>query len=87
MKLNFNIWDTFCWVKNFDLARIYAKGSSGILLLFSLYKHQSFENLDKCIEVMDKASISSSNILVLLVGTATDKKKRIKSKDSINHAI
>ena len=35
---------------------------------------------------MGKALISSSNITILLVGTAADKKRRVKIEDAINYA-
>ena len=88
--IHFTIFDTINGIipKAGDYIKRFLEKNNGILLLFSFPSgYRSFENLDYCIEIMDKSSISSSNILVLLEGTSADKKDiKVKSEDAINYA-
>ena len=70
-EANLRIWDTAGQERFRSLTPNYLRGSNGILVVFDLTKKNSFEELDKWMEII-RDVIAENKIEKILVGNKTD---------------
>jgi len=80
-KVKVQLWDVGGNDHADPLLKIYYKKAMGIVLVFSLDDHQSFEKLNVWLEYLKVHA--HSNALVILVGTKSDLNKKVISTEEI----
>lgn len=66
-----DIWDTAGTEKFSSITQSYIRDSNGIILVFDLGNEESFNNLDKWMEKINKA-VDVKNVEIILVGNKSD---------------
>jgi Ras-related protein Rab-2A len=72
-KIKLQIWDTAGQETYNSLVRSYYRGITGCLLIFDINKRNTFNNLNKWLNELER--FSTNNIVITLVGNKIDKKE------------
>jgi len=74
-------WDTAGQERYRTITNAYYRGADGIILVYDLYKKQSFDNLRDWLQEVEKHA--SSNVSLIVVGNKNDRpdEREVKEED------
>ena len=79
--MKFNIFDSSRWNGRFDsIIQKYIPKSDGIILLFDISRHDDFEGLPHCIEMITDY-LELEEFPVLLIGNKSDLEKNVQKEE------
>ena len=84
--IEFDLWDSVGWAGSRDsLAKLFLKGTKGILLLFALNVRNSFLSLERCFDMINEVNINLQKVPILLLGTHQDlfEKRDTESEEAL----
>lgn len=85
-EINLTIWDLPSQFNNDSFIPKFIRGSSGILIVFDVTNAESFQSIQK---IIDLIKITEENTIVILVGNKIDleNERQIKAKEAEEFAL